>query len=48
MRVQATENQTLSATDGSFTLGGLTAGQPVTVTASATGHYIGWTVAKPG
>jgi hypothetical protein len=48
VRAQATENQTLSAADGSFTLAGLSAGQPVTVTASAPGHYIGWAVAQPG
>jgi len=47
VRVQATQNQTLSAADGSFTLIGLTAGRPVTVTASAPGHYIGWTAAQP-
>ena len=48
VRIQATENKTFSAEDGSFALGGLSAGQPVTVTASTKGHYIGWAAAVAG
>lgn len=48
VRIQATEQSTLSAKDGSFTLSNLTGTQPLTVTASAPGYYIGWQVAKPG
>jgi hypothetical protein len=48
VRVQATDHQAISAADGSFVLTGLRAGQLVTVTASASGHYIGWVAAKPG
>lgn len=48
VRIQATENKTFSAEDGTFTLGDLNAGQPVTVTASAKGHYIGWAAAVAG
>ncbi len=33
VRAQATANLTFSAADGSFTLGGLAAGQPITITA---------------
>ncbi len=47
VRVQATVNLTFSATDGSFALGGLAAGQPVTVTAWYPGYKIGWLVVTP-
>ena len=48
VRVQATDNATLTTADGAFVLGGLTSGETVTVTASAPGHYIGWTRATAG
>ena len=48
VRVQATDNATLSQADGTFILSGLTAGTTVTVTASASGHYIGWVAVAPG
>ncbi len=48
VRIQATENKTVSSATGAFTLSGLTPREPVTVTASAPGHYIGWTTAMPG
>jgi hypothetical protein len=47
VRVQATANLTFSAADGSFTLRGLEAGRPITVTAWFAGYKIGWTVAAP-
>lgn len=47
VRVQATANLTLSGADGSFTLGGVAAGQPITVTAWHAGYKIGWVVATP-
>ena len=40
VRVQATTNAALTGDDGRFTLSGLTAGEPVTVTAWAPGYYI--------
>ncbi len=48
VRIQATENVTTTAADGSFTLGNLTGTQPLTVTASLPGYYIGWKTVKPG
>ncbi|MBI1877813.1 MAG: carboxypeptidase regulatory-like domain-containing protein, partial [Chloroflexi bacterium] len=45
VRVQLTENYTTTAADGSFTLDGVIATQPVTVTAWAMGYYNGWTQA---
>jgi hypothetical protein len=47
VRVQATANLTFSAADGGFTLGGLTAGQPITITAWYVGYKIGWNVVTP-
>ncbi len=51
VRVQLTGQSVIAAADGSFTLTtpvtGTTAGQPITVTAWAEGHYIGATVAHP-
>lgn len=47
VRVQATANLTLSGADGGFALGGLAAGQPVTITAWHAGYKIGWIVATP-
>jgi hypothetical protein len=47
VRVQLTENYTTTAADGSFSLGGVSATQPVTVTAWAKGYYIGWSQAAP-
>jgi hypothetical protein len=48
VRVQATENVTKTGPDGSFNLAGLTPGVEVTLTAWASGYYIGWTKATPG
>jgi len=48
VRVKATNNATITAADGSFTLGGLTASVPVSVTAWAEGYFVGWTSAVPG
>jgi len=48
VRVRATDNKTTTAADGSFTLGGLTASVPVSVTAWAEGYFVGWTSAVPG
>lgn len=47
VRVQTTANLTFSAADGSFTLGGLAASQPVTVTAWHAGYKIGWQYVTP-
>ena len=41
VRLQATENKTVSAADGSFSLSGLEPGETVVVTAWAEGYYIG-------
>jgi hypothetical protein len=48
VRVRATDNKTTTATDGSFTLSGLTASVPVSITAWIEGYYVGWTSAAPG
>lgn len=48
VRIQATQNATLTTADGTFTLAGLTPGETVTITAAAPGHYIGWTTAVAG
>ena len=48
VRVQATDNSTRSAADGSFFLTGLVPGAVVTVTAWTEGCYVGWTQATPG
>ncbi|UCC65009.1 MAG: carboxypeptidase regulatory-like domain-containing protein, partial [Anaerolineae bacterium] len=48
VRVQATDNKTTTAAGGSFTLGGLTAGVPVSITAWIEGYFVGWTTAAPG
>ncbi|MCK6628980.1 MAG: carboxypeptidase regulatory-like domain-containing protein [Anaerolineae bacterium] len=48
VRLQLAETHTTTAADGSFTLTGVTATQPVTVTAWASGHYNGWTQAIAG
>lgn len=47
VRVQATANLTFSRADGGFTLGGVAAGQMITVTAWHAGYKIGWVVATP-
>lgn len=47
VRVQATENMTITASNGSFMLTGLRPQEVVTITASAPGHYIGWTALRP-
>ena len=48
VRVQLTENKTITAADGSFTLSHLAVGVPVSITAWAEGYYIGGTSATPG
>jgi len=48
VRIQATENKTLSASNGSFTLFGLRAEETVVVTAWFAGYYVGWAEAVPG
>jgi hypothetical protein len=48
VRVQATENRTTTAADGSFALGGISASEPVTITAWSEGYYVGWTSTLPG
>ena len=48
VRVKLTENKTITAADGSFTLSHLAAGVPVSITAWAEGYYIGGTSATPG
>ena len=47
VRVAVTENKTTTAADGSFTLPGVQATAPITVTAWAPGHYIGWVALQP-
>lgn len=48
VRMRATGNQTTTDNGGAFTLGGLAAGVPISVTAWAAGYYVGWTSAVPG
>ncbi|KPL22735.1 MAG: hypothetical protein AMJ93_06440 [Anaerolineae bacterium SM23_84] len=47
VRQQTTANYTLAAEDGSFQLGRLAEGQPVTITAWLDGYYVGWQVVTP-
>jgi hypothetical protein len=47
VRVQATENKTVSSEDGSFALDIARGTKPITITASAEGYYIGWTTVMP-
>jgi len=47
VRVAVTENKTTTAADGSFTLRGVQATAPITVTAWTPGHYIGWVALQP-
>jgi hypothetical protein len=48
VKVQLTDNSTLSDADGSFVLSGLTSAATVTVTAWAAGYYIAWTTGVTG
>lgn len=48
VRVQLTNNHVLSAEDGTFTLVDINSSQVLTLTAWATGHYIGWARVTPG
>jgi len=48
VRVRATDNKTVTAADGSFTLSGLTASVPVSITAWAEGYFVGWASVVPG
>jgi hypothetical protein len=45
VRMRATDNATITAADGSFTLSGIAASTPVSVTAWAPGYFVGWTSA---
>ncbi|MBC8248570.1 MAG: hypothetical protein H8E90_02730, partial [Anaerolineales bacterium] len=47
VRVQTTSNLTYAAPDGSFTLGGLTEGTPIIVTAWYTDYKVGWAAVTP-
>ena len=47
VRVRATGNFTLTADDGSFNLGGLTAGEEIEVTAWSDGYYVASTLVVP-
>lgn len=47
VRMQSTENVTVTGNDGTFLLPALPAQQIITITASAAGHYIGWTTVTP-
>ena len=47
VQVQATTNKTQSSSTGTFTLSGLSGTTPVTVTAWAAGHFIGWVTVNP-
>jgi hypothetical protein len=47
VRIQATENKTLTSADGSFTLLGLAEGEQVIVTAWSAGYYVGSAEAVP-
>jgi hypothetical protein len=47
VRQKTTANATLSAEDGSFTLGGLTGGVTTTITAWQAGYLVGWTEVVP-
>ena len=48
VQLQGVPNQQISAADGSFTFAGLRGFLPLTVTAWAEGHYIGYTSFEPG
>jgi len=48
VRLRATDMVTETAGDGSFTLAGLSATTPVSVTAWSEGYYVGWANAVPG
>ena len=48
VRVQNTPIETISAEDGTFTLTGVTATEPVTITAALRGYFIRWSVAEAG
>lgn len=47
VRVQTTANLTYAASDGSFTLGGLAPGAPITITAWHEGYKVGWAAVTP-
>lgn len=48
VKVQLTDNSTLSDADGAFVLSGLTSGATVTITAWTPGYYIAWTTGIVG
>jgi len=48
VRVQLTEYEATTAADGSFALSNLAMTEPVSVTAWAPGHFIGWANGTPG
>jgi hypothetical protein len=47
VRVQTTANLVHAASDGAFTLGGLTSGMPITVTAWYPDYKVGWAAVTP-
>lgn len=47
VQVRGTANQTQADARGVFTMTGISAAQPFTLTAWAPGHYIGWTALDP-
>lgn len=48
VQVQGSASQTLADENGAFTLSGITAARPITLTAWSAGHYVGWTTLDPG
>ena len=47
VQVQGSPNQTTTAANGTFTLNGISATNPITLTAWSAGNYIGWTMLDP-
>ena len=47
VQIQATENTTKTADDGSFSLTGIEGTTPIVVSAWSAGHYVGWQVIDP-
>ncbi len=48
IQVQGNADQTLADENGAFTLRGITAARPITLTAWSAGHYVGWTTLDLG
>jgi hypothetical protein len=47
VQIQATDNTTKTAADGSFSLTGIQGTTPIVVSAWSDGHYVGWQVLNP-